>query len=191
MTIRSAAGVAAAAAFACSASIAAAQPRPIEKLDQTATVEALNEQSIDAALGVVTGNQIISVDGNGDPIVIATATNGLRFEIHFRACDQAPGGEQPSASRNCRAMYMMAAWDLIDEDEKARFNEAAIAFQRDNPTVNAGRFDNGAPYLLRYVIADYGTKQGNLVSEFANFIRSATNFQNAIAPLYLQAAPAE
>jgi hypothetical protein len=184
-------------AIAClSISPAAAQMRPLDTIDQTETIESVNVKSVAPALATVTGNQYEAVDPNGTNVLFGTATNGLRFEVHFRACTPdleeetaAPADSEgvessEPAPQHCRALYSMSVWDALPEGKQAAFNEAAIAFQRNHPTVSTGLLDNGTPYILRYVIADYGIQQGNLVSEFANFIRSATEFQNTIAPLY-------
>nr|WP_298929404.1 hypothetical protein [uncultured Erythrobacter sp.] len=159
---------------------AAAQPVPIDTIDQTDVIERINEETVAPALSVVTGNQIGGVDPQGKPTLIATATNGLRFEVNFRACEDGAEGE----GRHCKAVYMISVWDAPVDGQAEELRTAMAAFALNNPAINAGQLGNGAPYVVRYVIADYGTKQGNLVSEFANFIRSATDFQNTISGFY-------
>lgn len=170
------------AALAICGAHAAAQPKPIGTIDQSVMVEHINENSVGPALAVVTENQLAGVDAQGSPTLIGTATNGLRFEVHFRAC--VDGAEQ--RDKHCKGVFMMSVWDAFTSEKDAAFRNAMASYLRTNPTVNAGRTEDGSPYVVRYIIADFGTKQGNLVSEFANFIRSATEFQDAIAPLYTE-----
>ena len=167
---------------------AAAQQRPIETIDQTEMVRHLNTASIDGALGVVTGNHVVTVDDAGQQVISATATNGLQFEVRMTACaGSSPQDSETGAdTRECKALYVISVWEQIPSDRTADFSGVAGGYLIDHPTMNAGTLPDGRPYVVRYVIADYGTMQGNLVSEFANFIRGATAFQNAIAPLYTE-----
>ncbi|MCK0127775.1 YbjN domain-containing protein [Erythrobacter sp. F6033] len=170
------------AATALFATAAHAQPKPIESIDQTEVIERINETTVSPALAVVTGNQMSGADPQGDVKLIATATNGLRFEISFRACET----DDAADARHCKAMYMMSIWDAPAGGSDEEFQSAIVGYLQGNPAINAGRLPDGSPYIVRYVIADFGTAQGNLVSEFANFIRSATDFQNTISPFYPQ-----
>lgn len=160
---------------------ASAQPLPLDTIDQTDVIERINEKTVAPALAVVTGNQIIGADPQGNPTLLATATNGLRFEVNFRACED---GATEEEGRHCKAMYMMSVWDSPGDTRSTEYQAAVSQYRLNNPAINTAQMGNGAPYIVRYVIADFGTKQGNLVSEFANFIRSATDFQNSIAPFY-------
>ena len=168
------------------ASGASAQQMPIETIDLAERVEHLNSTNVADALSTVSGNQLETVDGDGLAYIAATATNGLRFDVHFRACLSQASENAPS---QCKAMYMISVWDALAPDAQRKLGGTVLGYMPSNPTVNAGILPDGKPYLVRYVIADHGTNKGNLVAEFANFVRSATEYQNAIAPLY--AAPAE
>lgn len=167
-------------ALAMGASGAAAQPLPIDTIDQAEHLRTVNEQTVEPALAVVTGNQLTSVDAEGNAMLVATATNGLRFEVRFRACDEEPD----DAQRHCRGVFIVGVWDALPEEKRDAYSDLMASYMRQNPAVNAGLMEDGSPYLVRYVIADYGTPQGNMVSEFANYIRNATDFQNTIASLY-------
>ncbi|QFT78475.1 hypothetical protein [Erythrobacter sp. THAF29] len=164
------------------ASGATAQPMPIDTIDEAVLLSTVNEETVAPALAVVTGNQLVSVDADGNPMLIATATNGLRFEVRFRACEAISG----ESKRHCKGVFIVGVWDALPESDRAAFADLMTGFSRQNPAVNAGLTGDGSPYLVRYVIADFGTPQGNMVSEFANYIRSATEFQNAIGSLYTQ-----
>ncbi|TRD12135.1 hypothetical protein FGU71_09865 [Erythrobacter insulae] len=173
-------------AFVALAVPAAAQPLPLDTIDQTDLIGKVNEKSVLPALSVVTANQLNTLDAQGNNALVATAANGLKFEVNFRACDDAEAEIPEGTDRHCKAMYMISVWEALSPDQEADIQTALSAFLKDNPAINAGRLSDGAPYIVRYVIADYGTKQGNLVSEFANFIRSATDFQNTVSPFYPQ-----
>lgn len=172
----------------CISTGAHAQMAEIDTLDQAATVDLVNEVTVGEALSVVTETRIMNVDQQGDAYVIATAPNGLRFDVRFRACDEGddPQNAKPGAdpTRHCRGIIITSAWDALPMERADELTTLGARYQQGNPTVNAGMLPDGSPYMLRYVIADYGTRQGNLVSEFANFIRSASEFQSAIATLY-------
>lgn len=174
-------GIAAAIAVTVTKAPLSAQTKPIESIDQTAHLSSVNMKSVLPALEVVTGNTIASVDEAGATKIIATATNGLRFEVFFRACDEVT---DDTAEQHCKAIIMMSVWDPPADGQTAQLDSMIDDFLRDYPASNAGRFENGNPYLVRYLISDHGVIQGNLLSEFSNFIRSATDYQNNIAPLY-------
>lgn len=189
MTIRTAALLTRLASFFAVSLVALqvqAQPLPIDTIDPEETVERINAASVGAALSVVVGNQIESIDTDGSPKLIATATNGLQFEVRFRACDAnlVAGETEPPEPRHCMGILLISVWDALPQERRSEFHSIAATFLRDHPASNAGKLDDGSPYLVRYVIADHGMKQGNLVSEFANFIRSATEYQNLIAARY-------
>ena len=178
-------------AAAAAASGASAQPRPIAKLDLSAPIADIDERSVDAALGVVTGNQVQGVEADGSPKLLATATNGLQFEVRFRSCEPVDAStDAATGSRHCKALYIISAWDPVPADRHDEMLEAVSLFEQEHPAANAGLFDDGSPYVVRYVITDHGAIQGNLVSEFANFIRSASDFQNRIYPIYFQTSGA-
>ena len=75
---------------------------------------------------------------------------------------------------------MMAVWDAVDPAGQAQMETMANTFQMERPIVSTGFLPDGKPYLLRFVIADYGIQQGNVLSEFSNFIQNATDFHNLL-----------
>lgn len=151
------------------ASASNAQTADVGTIDQTEIVPYLNSKSIVPALKVVTGNHLVSVDSQNREFISAVAGNGLQFEVHFHGCRQ----DDP---RKCRAMSMLARWPSLKKSDAKKLSRLAPEFLRSNPLINSGIAEDNSPYVTRYVIADYGTAQGNLLSEFANFIRVASTF---------------
>ena len=116
-----------------------AQPKPLDTVDQSEHVTAVNASTVEDALSVVTGNHIKGADQNGTPTLNATATNGLRFEVNFRACEATAENEQV----HCKGMYMISTWDPAGAEQSAAMMPTIAAFLRDNPSVNAGQGADG------------------------------------------------
>ncbi|WP_438727128.1 hypothetical protein ACR9YC_10070 [Parasphingorhabdus sp. DH2-15] len=164
------------AAMLCTPAVASAQASSADNLKQKKIVKALDAKSIEPVLKTITGNHLLLVDANGNHYISATATNGLKFEIFFHGCDNAAAVE--IEDMKCRGMNLISIWESGNAPEKVA---ASIpSFLRENPIVNAGSLEDGSFYVTRYVIADYGTAQGNLLSEMANFVRIASNFANTM-----------
>ena len=159
------------AASVFGAGSAGAQPTNISTIDQREILPHLNVKTIEPALKTVTGNHLTSVDAENREYIIATATNGLRFDIHFHGCD----GEAPG---QCKAMSLLSTWDGLPKSHAQKFGKKIPEFLVSHPQVNAGMLNGNHPYISRYVIPDFGTAQDNIVSEVANFIRAATDFSN-------------
>lgn len=158
------------------AASAQAQTKPLESIDAGVEIAAVNQRSIVPALSVVSVNQVAQLDENGGDMIVATLSNGLRFEVRNVACEEAVEDTPP----HCRGMYMISRWDALPANMETQWSVAEQNFRLDHPAVNAGRAEDGSPYVARYVIADYGINQGNLIAEFANFARSVTDFQNLL-----------
>ena len=144
-----------------------AQPVDIDTIDQSEIIPYLNSETIIPALKVVTGNHLVQVDSQGKNRVTAVATNGLQFEIEFHGCDD-------NVAPRCKAMNLLSIWEKPRSSKGIK--KLLPGFLIDNSIANAGILEDGRPYLTRYVIADFGTPQGNLLSEIANFIRVTTEF---------------
>jgi len=155
------------------AGAAMAQMQPMDSIDPNAMLPALDAEAVAPALAVVTANSLAQVDDAGNEFITAYVSNGLTFEIHFTSCAE-------PLSQDCKAMYMLATWDAADPSEQASMDEMTSAFQVERPIVSAGVLPDGKPYVLRFVIADYGIQQGNVLSEFSNFIQNATDFHNRL-----------
>ncbi|WP_047002678.1 hypothetical protein [Aurantiacibacter luteus] len=161
-------------AFTLIGSGASAQTRPVDSIDQTETLASLGPSAVLPALSVATANQVVEVQADGTPFVSATASNGLLMQMYFTACDD--GGQT-----GCKGMSIVSVWPRVAEETVPAVAAATRSFLLDHPLANAGQFDDNRPYFSRYVIADYGIAQGNLLSEFSNFIRGATEFHNMLA----------
>lgn len=152
---------------------ALAQALPIETIDQEEHVSSLGIDTVAPALGVVVANQVSQANEDGSEFISATAANGLGFRIQFEACEE-------TAREGCKAMLLLAMWEAFPAEFHQRLAQSVSAYSREQPMVSAGTLEDGSPYVARYVIADFGTPQGNLVSEFANFVRTATAFHNEV-----------
>ena len=161
------------------AASAQAQTKPLESIDTDEDITVVNQKTIVPALSVVSANHVVQVDENNSEMIVATLSNGLRFEVRNVACEDAIEDTSP----HCRGMYMISRWDALPAGMDAQWMAAEQKFRLDHPAMNAGTAADGSPYVARYVIADYGTKQGNLVAEFANFARNITDFQNMLGSL--------
>lgn len=161
-----------------------AQARVAESGKETRFISAINTQTITPALAAVTASHVVGQRPDGPTTLVAIAANGLRFEISLRACIDDGGAGSQSQPRHCRGILMLSSWDAAPASEVDEIGKTVARFLIENPAVNAGLNSDRSPYIARYVIADHGTAHGNLVAEFANFISSATAFQNAIAPFY-------
>jgi hypothetical protein len=148
-----------------------AQPVDIDTIDQSEIIPYLNSETIIPALKVVTGNHIVQVDSQGKNRVTAVATNGLQFEIDFHGCDD-------NIPPRCKAMSLLSIWEKPKSSKEIK--KLLPGFLIDNSIANAGILMDGRPYLTRYVIADFGTPQGNILSEIANFVRVATQFNSLL-----------
>ena len=150
-------------------SLASAQPVDVSTIDQEKILPHLNSEAVIPALKVVTGNHLVAVGPQNQQYVSATASNGLKFEVHFHGCAE-------DEIRKCRAMSIVAQWPSVKKSRMKKVGQINSDFLRKNALINAGILENGSPYLVRYVIADHGTAQGNVLSEFANFVRVATAY---------------
>lgn len=169
--------LASAALFA--AETAFAQVRSPDTIDPTEMLSALDAQSVEPALSIVTVNSVPQMDDAGNQFITAAVGNGLTFDVHFASCAEA-------LSQDCKAMYMMALWDAVDPAVQLEMEALANSFQMERPIVSTGFLPDGKPYLLRFVIADYGIQQGNVLSEFSNFIQNATDFHNLMGTEFLE-----
>lgn len=149
------------------------QALPIESIDQEQHIASLGIDTVTPALAVVVANQVAQANEDGSEFISATAANGLGFRVQFEACEE-------SAREGCKAMLLLAVWEAFPAEFHQRLAQSLSAFTREQPMVSAGTLEDGSPYVARYVIADFGTPQGNLVSEFANFVRAATDFHNEV-----------
>ncbi len=154
--------------FLCAAT-ASGQAADVATIDQSKTLPHLNSEIIAPALKTVTGNHLVSVDGQKQKYIVGTATNGLLFEIRFHGCSK-------DKTVKCKAMSLTSTWGKLKKSKAKKLGTQISKFLLSHPLANAGFLEDGSPYISRYVIADYGTPQGNVVSEIANFIRAATEF---------------
>lgn len=99
---------------------------------------------------------------NGQKIILASAQNGLKFQITPTACNE--------TATTCRGVHMLA---LFDSKAPSR---TVSAFNYRYAFVSTGIDDSGVAYISRYDVADYGTPRGNIAISVANYLHMASVF---------------
>jgi hypothetical protein len=110
---------------------------------------------------------------SGKTYLRVAAKNGLKFNLHFTACGD-------GAEDKCKGISLSAVWTKPDRFSITDMASRTRKFNNKYNFINASMFDNGKPYILRYAIADYGTNQGNIRSEIANFIAIGSKFTKEV-----------
>jgi putative sensory transduction regulator len=106
-------------------------------------------------------------DDEGNKLLIAQASSGLKFAVVPAACLN-------GANSGCVGMNVIALFPEAPQRDVNSFNyRYAFTSAGINPA-------NNASYISRYVIADYGIPKGNIASNLYNFIAQAEMFQKVI-----------
>ncbi len=112
------------------------------------------------AVGATINNT--STDDAGNPMIEATAANGLRFTVFGMACDRNTGARRACKGAEFSAIYNMrtvaAANAALEE-----IDYAAVSYFRDGTNIR----------VTRYVIFDYGISKENLNVNLRVFINIA------------------
>ncbi len=107
------------------------------------------------------------VDEEGNQLLLAQASSGLKFALVPAACLN-------GANSGCVGMNVIALFPEAPQRDVNSFNyRYAFTSAGVNPS-------SGASYISRYVIADYGIPKGNIASNLYNFIAQAEMFQKVI-----------
>jgi hypothetical protein len=104
---------------------------------------------------------------NNQRVVLATANNGLKFVMLPTACTQ-------GASAGCVGVNMMAVFDGYPDQRTVNSFNYRYSF------ASAGLSTEGAAFLSRYEIADYGVPRGNLAVSIVNYVALAEMFQRTL-----------
>lgn len=99
---------------------------------------------------------------DGRKIILASAPNGLKFELTPTACNDENTG--------CSGLHTVA---LFKSNAPSR---TVAAFNYRYAFVSTGVDDSGVAYVSRYDVADFGTPRGNLAVSIQNFLHMASVF---------------
>ena len=99
---------------------------------------------------------------NGQKVILATAPNGLKFQITPTACDE--------AGSRCKGLNMLALFSTRAQERVVSAFNYRYAF------VSTGLDDSGVAYISRYDIADYGMPRGNLAVSIQTYLSLASLF---------------
>ena len=152
--------VGAAGAAAQSNSLASGTQAPVKNPSQTMT--SLHAEAIIPVLAELGVEHRGATLPNGQKVILATAPNGLKFQITPTACDE-------TASR-CKGVNFLALFN-------SRAQERVVsAFNYRYAFVSTGIDQSSNAYISRYDIADYGMPRGNLAVSVKTFLYMASLF---------------
>lgn len=126
---------------------------PMISLHAEAVMPLLTELGIDHQGATLPG---------GQKVVLATAPNGLKFQITPTACDE--------SGTRCKGVNMLALFNTRAQERTVSAFNYRYAF------VSTGLDDSGVAYVSRYDIADYGVPRGNLAVSVQTFLYMASLF---------------
>ena len=155
-------------AAAMIASPALAQSSSGSAFNYTKAVPFFNQASVEPVLRAMGHTVQKAQTTSGKNYLQVKAKNGLKFNMHFTACK--------AAADKCKGLSMSALWSKPDRLSQSELADRTRKFNNKYNFIKASMFDSGKPYILRYTIADYGTNQGNIRAEIANFIAIGSKF---------------
>ena len=166
-------GAVASMAFAATLSPAMAQNSTGAAFDYTKSVRYFEPAAVESVLRAMGHKAEKAKTNSGQAYLQVTAKGGLKFNMHFRAC--ATGTEN-----KCKGLSMSAVWSKPERFSVADLASRTRKFNNKYDFIKASMFDNGRPFILRYTIADYGTNQGNIRAEIANFVAIGSKFTKEV-----------
>ena len=166
-------GVAASIAFAATLSPAMAQNSTSAAFDYTKSVRYFEPASVESVVRAMGHKAEKAQTKAGQTYLRVTAKGGLKFNMRFRACTA-------GTVNKCKGLSMSAVWSKPERFSVADMASRTRKFNNKYDFIKAGMFDNGRPYILRYTIADYGTNQGNIRAEIANFVAIGSKFTKEV-----------
>ena len=99
---------------------------------------------------------------NGQKVILATADNGLRFQVTPTACDE--------TASLCKGVNFLALFNTRAQERVISSFNYRYAF------VSTGLDQQQNAYISRYDIADYGMPKGNLAVSVKTFLYMASLF---------------
>lgn len=103
-------------------------------------------------------------------VLIMESPSGLKTIFTFIGC------ENEEALTNCDGMEMRALWPYPRNGSTQDVTKRLSDFNSSFRAAKVGAINQDQVYLARYVIADYGTTEGNLAAEVAVFLRLGDMF---------------
>ena len=155
------------------ASPALAQSSAGSAFSYTKAVPFFNPASVEPILRAMGHKATKARTKSGKSYLQVTAKNGLKFNVHFAACAD-------TTVKKCKGLSMSAFWGKLQRFSISETADRARKFNNKYNFIKASVFDNGKPYILRYTIADYGTNQGNIRAELANFVALGSKFTKEV-----------
>ena len=166
-------GVAASLAFAATLSPAMAQNPTGAAFNYTKSVRYFEPASVESVLRAMGHKAKVARTNAGKTYLQVSAKGGLKFNMHFTAC-------AAGTTDKCKGLSMSAVWSKPDRFSVADLASRTRKFNNKYNFIKASMYDNGRPFILRYTIADYGTNQGNIRAEIANFVAIGSKFTKEV-----------
>lgn len=113
-------------------------------------------------------------DYRGQKVLVVNDISGQKILFVFVAC------EDEAELTNCDGVEMRSLWTFpangTASEIAARISDFNVSFR----AAKAGSMNDTQVYLSRYIIADHGTKQGNLAIEMAVFTQLGEKLRERI-----------
>jgi len=107
-------------------------------------------------------------------VLVVESRGNLKTLVRFVGCDD------KEALTQCDGMELRALWRYPDTLGAASMNKLLSDFNVAFRAAKVGHLDGKQLYLSRYIIADYGTNQGNIALELSVFGTIAEKFRATI-----------
>lgn len=105
-----------------------------------------------------------------EKVLLVENASGLKTIVTFVGC------KDEEALADCDGMEMRALWEFPTNGTPQEISRRLFDFNSSFRAAKTGTIDDNQVYMARYIIADYGTNQGNLAVEFAVFSNLGDKF---------------
>ena len=103
-------------------------------------------------------------------VLVVVNKNGLKIIFTFLGC------EDETALTDCDGMEMRSLWAFPKDASQTDVYKRLLDFNASFRAGKAGAITDSQVFLSRYIIADYGTTQGNIDLELAVFVQLSGKF---------------
>jgi Putative bacterial sensory transduction regulator len=121
-------------------------------------------------------------DGKGAPY-LTFSYDGLKMSIY-------PAGCEKDTNKKCLGAFLTASWNPWQGVSRSEMMERVNAFDMKYDYVDAAIYEDNAPFMSRYMIADHGMKYQNIMVELEVFGSLANKFADAMDQPYKPKEPA-